>query len=182
MERSSMTRTKLAAVAALLVFAIAALPVQSHDSGGKSDGRAKQQETAPPLAPGSEQMRGLYLAAVGRLDTEILRRHQIALALRDRIRRAAEDGVKLAKDFKADSADDRSTDEELATIGSTLDVVGGFSKTPEAAALLEPESWSVIDLLWELQAELEAIKSVKTARANMANVAVSLGAKTTDVY
>jgi hypothetical protein len=180
-----MTRTKLTAVAALLVFAVAALPVQSNENGGggKSDERVKKQEpaTAPSLAPGSEQMRRLYVAAIERLDTEILRRHQIAVKLRDRINRAADDGVKLAKDFKADSADNQSTDEQLATIANTLDIVGGFSKTPEAAALLEPESWSVIDLLWDLQAELEAIQSLKTAKANMVKVAVSLGARAVDI-
>lgn len=123
-------------------------------------------------------MRRLYLAAVNRLDEEILKRHQKARALRDRIRRHAENDVKLATDFEANGANDRSTHEELAAAtGRTPNVVGGFSKTPEAAALLEPESWSVIDLLWELQAELEAIRSLNAARANMIDVARALGAR-----
>jgi hypothetical protein len=176
---SSAKSAACSALAALLAVAMAALPAQANQGGGGGGG-GKADERATGTGSVATGLRAMYDKEFYRSLSEALRREarerrETIDELLDELEgRAGEVG--FADDFLDDVEDDETTEDLLQTIDATLADISGLDLGKDASGVYTAEALEFIELLFELEAELAALRSLEVRQAALATEARALGA------
>jgi hypothetical protein len=175
---SSAKSAACSALAALLAFAMAALPAQANQGGGGGGGKADERATGTgSVATGLRAMydKEFYRSLSEALRREARERRETIDELLDELEgRAGEVG--FADDFLDDVEDDETTEDLLQTIDATLGDISGLDLGKDASGVYTAEALEFIELLFELEAELAALRSLEVRQAALATEARALGA------
>lgn len=185
--------------ATLLAAMVVALPVQAND-GGKGGGDAaqrllqqqqqqeeqqQQQEeqvpeaaapaSAPPTDAASVAARDFYTSVVEGLDAAI-QEMQERLAAREK--EISKIDHQIAADFAAQRADDKTTNDMTNSADSAMAPALNWKTFDYAlkGGPVDPAIKQAIGQINQFKADVEALKSLETARADMAGAARAYGA------
>jgi hypothetical protein len=163
-------------LAATLTMAGPAPANQGGGGGGKVSDRNWEQQQAPAAAPNDTAVaaaRATYTAAVAGLDAAI---QEVRRRIAGRDRKISKFDHRIATDFAADRADDKTTDDMRRSADNALKP---FEKTLKLAMKGVPIDRDLVNVLMEVtvfRSDIAALETLEKARADMAKAAQAFGA------
>lgn len=161
-----------------LIGVMLAIPARANEGGGgKGDAaqrQSQQQREETQTGPASAAAREFYAGVVAGIDAAIAaKRAEIAEWEKD----IAATDHRMARDFEAARADDKTTEDMLQSAKKALELRGTKRAQDVAAAgYLDPGAADATIMICIFEAKVEELKSLEAARTNMVEAARGLGA------